>query len=165
MAQPQMKQEVTVQEVVCYVGPDGLTILSCPNCETSKKIDTNNKDYAFKSFKAKCKCGVSIKGRFEYRQFYRKKVSLSGFYQHRKTGVRGNIIVENISLMGAGFTCLRKHDFQKGDQIEITFTLDNPNKSVVKLWVEVRNIKGRFVGVKRCDSQVAKPELGFYLRQ
>lgn len=164
MTQPQMKQEVTVHEVVCYVGGDGVAVLCCPDCGSTKTIDANTKDYAFKTFKATCKCGASIRGRFEFRKYHRKKVKLSGSYKDRKTGVMGKILVENVSLIGIGFHCLRKNNFQKGDQLDITFTLDNPKKSVVKLWVEVRSIKDRFVGVKRCDSQVAQPELGFYLR-
>ena len=164
MEQAQLKQDDTVFEVICYVGRDGQTVLRCSNCGTAKPIDTNKKDFKFKTFKAKCKCGASIRGRFEFRQYYRKKVNLSGSYHNRKTGTRGDIIVENISLIGAGFRCFRNHNFQIGDHLDITFTLDNPKKSVVKLRVEVRNVMDRFVGVERCDTQLPQPELGFYLR-
>lgn len=151
-------------EVVCYVDNAGLTVLRCPNCGTSKTIDTNNKNFAFKRFKAKCKCGASIRGRFEFRKYYRKYVELTGSYRDRKTGIKGKIVVENISLSGVGFRCLRKHDFQKGDQLELNFNLDNPAKSAVKLWVEVQRVRDGLVGVKRCDADIEKPELGFYLR-
>ena len=57
MAKTLMKQDITEREVLCYVGSDGLTVLSCPNCETTKAIDTNHKDYTFKTFKVKCKLG------------------------------------------------------------------------------------------------------------
>ncbi len=159
-----MKQDATVHEVVCYVGHDGLTTLSCPNCNATKTIDTNKKDYSFKSFKAKCKCGASIRGWFEFRRYFRKKVRLSGFYKQMKTGNRGYIIVENISLGGVGFRCITEHSIQRGDQLDITFTLDNPKQSKVTLKVEVLHINDRFIGVKRCDIDEMQPELGFYLR-
>lgn len=159
-----MQKEVNEYKVICYVDKTGLTTLRCPQCGTAKTIDTTKKDYAFKTFRAKCKCGSRITGRFEFRRYYRKKVRLSGSYRHRNSGIRGKIIVEDISLMGIGFTCLRKHHFQKGDQLDITFTLDNPQKSTVTLWVIVHHIRDRFVGVQRCDSQLDQPDLGFYLR-
>lgn len=136
----------------------------CPKCEATKRIDTNDKDYEFKPFKATCKCGASIRGQFEFRQYYRKKVRLSGFYQKLESGIRGDIVVENISLMGIGFSCLRKHNFKKEDQLDITFTLDNPQKSKVSFRVEVLTIKNKFIGARRCDSQLLQPALGFYLR-
>jgi hypothetical protein len=158
------ENEITVHKLVSYVGKDGLATLQCPQCGATKSVDTTNKDYAFKAFKAKCKCGAQIRGQFEFRQYYRKKVSLAGMYRHRKNGVRGKIIVENLSLMGLGFACLRKHDFQKGDQLDITFTLDNNNRTSITLWVVVENLQDRFVGARRQDLHVGQPDLGFYLK-
>jgi len=159
-----MAQDMKEQRIVCYVNKEGIAVLQCPECGNSKKIDTNGKDYAFKKFKAECRCGAFLKGQFEFRRYYRKKVSLSGSYLHPENGVRGNIVVENISLMGIGFACLRKQHFTKGDKLEVTFTLDNPQKSKVTLPVTVINIKGRFVGATRRDTHITQPDLGFYLK-
>jgi len=159
-----MKEDVAVHEVICYVDRDGLTVLRCHDCGKTKAIDTNNKDYAFKTFKAKCECGASIIGRFEFRRHARKKVNLLGSYRNPKNGKIGEFEVENISLMGIGFRCFGRLSFQKGDQLDVTFTFDNPARSAVKLRVEVINIEGRFVGAKRCDTNSMQPILGFYLR-
>jgi hypothetical protein len=159
-----MKKETTVHKFICYVNKDGFATIRCPQCGTTKSIDTSEHDYAFKAFTAECKCGSQIRGQFEFRQYFRKNVRLSGMYMHRQSGVRGKIIVENISLMGIGFTCLRKHHFKKGDQLDITFTLDNHRRSKVTLWVVVENIKDRYIGSQRQDPLVAQPDLGFYLK-
>ena len=164
MSQPEKRQDALEHTVICYVGSDGLTVLRCPTCGTTKSIDTNKIKSVIKTFKAKCKCGASITGRFEFRRYYRKKVKLFGSFYNRKTGVEGKMIVENISLMGVGFRCFSKHNWQKGDHLDIIFSLDNPNKSVVKLWVEVANVQDKFIGTKRCDTQIEQPDLGFYLR-
>jgi hypothetical protein len=90
-------------------------------------------------------------------------VCLSGSYRQRKTGIRGDIVIENISLTGIGFSCLRKHDFRQRDQLEVAFTLDNFKKAEITLKVEVRNIRDKFVGVMRLDPHSFQPDLGFYL--
>ena len=163
MAQSEV-QEVMTHKVKCYVNQDGMTVLRCPECRASRTIDTNNKNYDFKPFKARCKCGAVIRGQFEFRRHYRKKVRLAGFYKNRKTGKAGDILVEDISLSGAGFFCFEKPGFRKGDQLDLTFNLDNPMKSEIMLRVEVLHIKDKFIGVKRCDALSIQPELGFYLK-
>lgn len=164
MALPKMNEDVLEDKHIFYVDDSGLSVLICFKCGNTKRINTYSKNYSLKTFRVNCKCGASFIGQFEFRRYHRKKVRLKGHYKHRKTGVMGKIIVENISLMGVGFRCLRMHNFQKGDQLDITFTLDNPEKNVVNLCVEVRNIQDRVVGGKRCDTQSLQSELGFYLK-
>lgn len=159
-----MQQVIPTHKVICYVDQDGLTTLSCPKCARSKKIDTKDKKFMLRAFKAKCKCGLSFAGQFEFRRHFRKKVRFSGFYKQKKTGKQGYIIIENISLSGVGFSCIMDHGLQRGDELDITFTLDNPRRTKVTLWVDVLHINDRFVGVRRLDIQNMKPELGFYLR-
>lgn len=159
-----MQQDTKEHKVVCYVNREGITILQCPQCGNSKSIDTTGKNYALKKFKATCRCSAILRGQFEFRRHYRKKVRLPGSFVHPESGIRGNIIIENISLMGLGFTCLRKHDYHKGDELEVTFTLDDPQKSKVTLQVTVIYIQERFIGALRRDSQIEQPALGFYLR-
>ena len=159
-----MTQDITEYRVTCYVGQDGRTVLRCPKCNITKTIDTTDRNYSFRKFRATCQCGAKIRGQFEFRKHFRKKVNLTGSYRRRDTGIRGKIVVEDISLQGVGFNCLRKPGFQKGDQLDLTFTLDNVNKSEIRLWVDVVNINDRFVGVKRCDPNIMQPELGFYLK-
>jgi hypothetical protein len=66
--------------------------------------------------------------------------------------------------MGIGFTCHRKHSYQKGDVLEVIFTLDDPQKSKVTLPVAIVHIRERFIGAQRRDTQLEQPALGFYLR-
>lgn len=158
-----MEKDVTEHRIVCYAGNDGRTLLRCPKCKTVKKIDVKN-HYLVKTFRTTCTCGSLIRGQFDFRRYYRKKVSLAGSFLQMESELQGEIIVENISGMGIGFSCFRKHDFQKGDYLDITFTLDNPKKSIVTLWIEVKNINEDFVGAKRCDTQLEQPDLDSYLR-
>jgi hypothetical protein len=63
-----------------------------------------------------------------------------------------------------GFTCLDRPDLKVGDNLEITFWLDNLKASKIRLWVEVKSISGHFIGTERRDTQLAQADLGFYLQ-
>lgn len=147
-----------------YVNDDGKTTLKCPNCQMQKKIDVIEHVFSRKPFKATCKCGTKFSGKFEFRTYYRKQVRLSGFYIHKMTKFQKDIMIESLSLKGVGFTCLDRPDLKVGDNMKITFWLDNPKSSKIQLWVEVRLISGHYIGTKRCDIQIAQPDLGFYLQ-
>jgi hypothetical protein len=150
--------------VTCYVNEDGKTNLKCPGCDTLKRIDASKYMFSPKPFKAKCKCGTTFHGRFEFRRHYRKKVRLAGHYIHKNTNQRGDILVENLSIRGVGFTCMDRPQFEVGDNIEITFWLDNPKSSKIILWVEIKNISGHYIGTLRRDTQLEQPDLGFYMQ-
>jgi hypothetical protein len=156
------KKELTVK---CYVNDDGKTTLKCPNCEIHKRIDFNKHVFSRKPFKAICKCGTQFRGIFEFRRHFRKQVRLSGHYTHKITkSEKKDILVKNLSLHGVGFTCLGRPDLKVGDNLEITFWLDNPKSSKIQLWVEVIFISGNYIGAQRRDIQIAQSDLGFYLQ-
>jgi hypothetical protein len=159
-----MKNEASEIDLTCHVAQNGQSVLCCPKCGESKTFHSDDGDHTYEPFKIKCSCGALIRARLEYRKSYRKKVSLSGSYQLRGNGAQGEVIVESISFGGIGFSCLRKPNLQKGEQLEIVFTLDNPRKSKIKLWVEVVHINQKYVGAKRCDTIIGQSDLGFYLK-
>ena len=150
--------------VTCYVNDDGKTTLKCPNCDMLKRIDATKYVFSRKPFKATCKCGTKFNGKFEFRTHFRKQVRLSGHYIHKITKSQKDILVENLSLKGVGFTCLDRPDLKVGDNLEITFWLDNPKSSKIRLWVEVKSVSGHYIGTQRRNSQLAQPDLGFYLQ-
>ena len=80
------------------------------------------------------------------------------------TKSKENILVKNLSLKGVGFTCLGRPNLKVGDNLEITFWLDNPKSSKIQLWVEVKSVSGHYICVQRRYSQLAQPDLGFYLQ-
>lgn len=152
------------QRVVCYVGNEGQTLLRCPECKITRTIDVKKHHHLINSFKTTCTCGFTIRGKFDFRRYYRKRVCLPGAYLKAESEVRGEIRIENISGMGVGFSCLESHNLHKGDYLDIAFTLDNPDKSTVMLWIQVMNIHESFIGAKRCDTQLEQPDLDIYLR-
>ena len=150
--------------VTCYVSDDGKTTLKCPNCSQVKRIDATKYVFSQKPFKATCKCGTRFRGKFEFRTHFRKEVHLSGHYIHRGTKSEKSILVKNLSLKGVGFTCLDQPNLKVGDNLDITFWLDNPRSSKIQLWVEVKSVSGNYIGTQRRDTQLPQPDLGFYLQ-
>ena len=159
-----MEKDITWQKVICYVGNEGKTLLRCPECKTTKKVDVKKHHNIINTFKTKCECGSTIRGKFDFRRYYRKKVDLTGSCQRMGSETRVGIKIDNISGMGVGFSCVEAHTMQKGDFLDITFTLNNPKNSTVTLWIEVMNINENFVGAKRCDTQLEQPDLDSFLR-
>ena len=150
--------------VTCYVKDNGKTTIKCPNCGMGRELDATKYVFSQKPFKATCKCGTNFSGKFEFRTHFRKQVRLSGHYIHKTTKSKQNIVVKNLSLKGVGFTCLARPDLKVGDNLDITFWLDNPRSSKIQLWVEVKSVSGYYIGTQRRDTQLAQPDLGFYLQ-
>lgn len=101
----------------------------------------------------------------ERRQYYRKNVQLAGRYQNPKNGAAGDIIVDNISLNGIGFTTLVAHDLEKNELLRVQFQLDDSRRTDVTRSLKVRYIKERYIGCQFVDTKSYDSDLGFYLMQ
>lgn len=146
-----------------FVTNQNQATIRCPKCGVSRTVDMSKMQLNSKRLKVTCKCGETFKGEFEFRKHYRKKVNLPGRYMHLNSPKRGDIIVVDLSMTGIGFTTSTPHGLQLGDRLEVTFRLDNGKRSEIKVNVIVRNVKEKFAGVERTDTQVCKEDLGFYL--
>jgi transcription elongation factor Elf1 len=137
--------------------------LQCPQCGTSRTIDAGLLKNTGKRLKVTCKCGKVFRAAFEFRQHYRKTVKLAGKYKDLNSHRRGTIEVVDISMGGIGFTVHPMHRIQVGDNLEVTFNLDDPQQSEIRLRVAVRNVKETLIGAERTDTQLYQGALGFYL--
>ncbi len=99
----------------------------------------------------------------ERRKYYRKDVQLAGRFDNPETGASGDILVENVSLNGVGFTALLTPTLAKNDLIRIWFRLDDARNTEIARVVRVRYLKDRYVGVQFADQKSYDGDLGFYL--
>lgn len=97
------------------------------------------------------------------RRYYRKRVSLNGEYRNRRSGSSGDILVEDVSFKGLKFTTIDPHDIQTGDRLQVSFTLDDAKRSVIKRKVLAKYVKSRDIGVEFVNPPEYDKELGFYL--
>ena len=119
--------------------------------------------------KVKCKCGYSWTTILERRQYFRKSVNFPGTYHyklHGKEDTVGSITVVDISRKGLK---LKLHDeghgFKEGDWLEVTFSLDDDTKTLIKRVVNVKNIFENYLGVAFSDTKHEDADIDYYMLQ
>ncbi len=140
---------------------DQVTII-CPACQHKKSLDASKFKDATGAFKVRCQCGEEFRCLFEFRKYFRKEVKLPGDYVNLKTGARGKMTVDSISMEGLGMVLEENHDVEAGHMLAVTFVLDNKLQTEVKRSVKVTSVRGQsaggmFVGMSRNKT------VGFYL--
>ena len=154
--------------VKIYVGLDDTALISCPHCSRKKMMSVSSCKGKKSRIKIKCGCNNVFIGELDFRKQFRKKTNLPGkFTQHTQKNISGEIIVKNLSMNGLRFTTVDINKLQKGDEITVSFKLDNANRGTVKKEVIVRDIQKNTVGCefeKSCQYAL-DADLGFYLMQ
>ncbi|NLW80958.1 MAG: diguanylate cyclase, partial [Desulfovibrionales bacterium] len=97
------------------------------------------------------------------RQYYRKKVKLAGQFENLDTGDKGEVLVENLSLKGVGFSTLGPNALSKNARIRLRFVLDDSRRSEIDRLVLVRYTRDRYTGSVFTDQKSYEGDLGFYL--
>jgi hypothetical protein len=149
-----------------YVRPDDTAIITCPHCTRQKTVPVSSCKGSKSRIKVKCGCKNIFTVNLEFRKKIRKKTDLPGkFTNHSQKTRRGDIIVKNLSMDGLEFAKNDRDKFNIGDEIEVSFKLDNPDKTTIRKEAIVRNISKISA---RCEfvksSQPAyESSLGFYL--
>ena len=88
---------------------------------------------------------------------------MAGRFDNPETGASGDMLVENVSLNGVGFTTLLTPALAKNDLIRIWFRLDDTRNTEVARAVRVRYLKDRYIGAQFADQKSYDGDLGFYL--
>jgi len=148
---------------IIYAGDTNQVKIICPKCGLEENKNVFKFKDTHKRLKAKCKCGEVFRVGVEFRKYYRKPVRLHGEYVFRENGEKGEILIEDISMTGIGFSTLKLHNIAKDDTVELKFILDNPMRTEIRAFVIIRWIAGRNVGAQYIDLNRHKKDLGFYL--
>jgi hypothetical protein len=136
----------------------------CPKCGALRTIDVAALEATAKREKITCKCGEIFRAFIEFRRAFRKSVNLNGKYKDLNGPKRGNMVVKDLSIGGIGFICNTAHNIKFGDLLEVAFTLDDAQKSVIVRGVRVQHAKDGFIGAAWTDKLSYQPAFGFYLK-
>ncbi len=151
-----------------FVRPDHTAIISCPYCNCRKEIPVEKFKGNKCCLKIKCSCKEVYTLNLEFRKKVRKNVKLLGkFTNHSQRNSRGDIVVKNLSLGGLEFTTMEIDNFKTGDEVTVSFKLDNAGKATIKKEVTVCSVRKQAHSVgceftKSSDIALDK-DLGFYL--
>jgi len=149
-----------------FVRPDGTALISCPHCNQKKNVPVSSCKGSKCRVKIKCGCENVFTVELDFRKKFRKKTNLPGkFTNQTRKNIRGDIIVKNLSMDGLGFTTEDIKKLQKGDEITVSFKLDNADETTIKKEVIVKNIRKNTVGCEfeKSSQYALDADLGFYM--
>jgi len=148
-----------------FVSSNDTAVISCPHCGRQKTVPVGS--YKGKArVKIKCGCRNVFAVNLEFRRNVRKKTNLLGkFTNHSQKNIRGDIAVKNLSMGGLNFVSMDIDKFMNGDEITVSFKLDNADRATIKKDAIVRFIHKNSAGCEFEKSGDYAPggPLGFYV--
>ena len=151
-----------------YADKQGKGVFHCPHCGFMTEFDASAYRDRDSRIKIKCRCGESMVMLVEFREYYRRPVSLVGYCRVHRTGQDLEMKVRDLSMSGLSFSLesaagdQAEAPLEVGDVITVRFRLDAPPENLIQRLAEVRNVRGQAIGAKFSKSEYDK-ELGFYL--
>jgi len=142
-----------------------VAVISCPFCKKSQKISVAKyREQSKRKLRIKCGCDKIFSLCLEYRRHPRKPVKLLGksinLSNHKESH---DIIINNISLGGIGFYPFKKHRTRKEDQLQLSFELNDFNKTSLATHATVRAAGKDHIGCEFNPTEIFMTTLGFYL--
>lgn len=133
--------------------------LSCEGCGKFVKVRLAERVSVENPHQVACSCGRLFYVAFEPRRYPRDPCHYRGFYYQKKAqGKSGEIVVENISPQGIGFTVTSdEHTIMPGDQLLITFRLHDGDETVITELVRVRHTQSKMVGAEFVNTPQMQP--------
>lgn len=147
-----------------YVDYTNQITIICPKCGLKQNKNVFKFKDSHKRIKAKCKCGEVFRFTLDFRKYYRKNVQLAGEYFIPGKDEKGEILIEEISMIGINFTTLKPHNFFKDDTVELKFALDDQMRMEINTPVKIKWIIDRKVGAQYDNPKAVEKDLKFYLQ-
>ncbi len=148
--------------ITFYVDVKDQVTIICPKCAKKKSLDATKFKNSKSALKVNCPCGEEFRCIFEFRKFFRKRVSLQGEFTNVKSGEKGEVVVDSISLEGIGFMAKSGHEIETGQMLTVNFNLDNKMGTPVERTIKVTSVRGNSIGAMFFGSARNKT-VGFYL--
>jgi hypothetical protein len=150
-----------------YADKKGNAVFHCPLCGFVTNFDASAYRDRDSRIRIKCRCGESMTMLVEFREYYRRSVSLAGRCTLHRTGEDLEIRVRDLSMSGVSFSFESSVEedqagLQVGDVVTVRFRLDSPPENLIQRTASIRNIRSGAIGAKFSRSEYDK-ELGFYL--
>lgn len=88
---------------------------------------------------------------------------INGEYRNPRTGSKGSFLVEDMSFKGMKFKSIKPHDIQVGDDLIVSFSLDQSKSGQLKRVAQARIINKAQVGVEFLNPPYKDKGLSLYL--
>jgi len=157
------------EEKKVFINDEGIAVVTCPKCNTSKNMDARKYRKLDKAVRAKCKCkcGNAFHVLLERRKYFRKAVNLPGKYFVKDKKSTGTMKVEDLSRTGLNFKVTMPPQFSVDDKVIVEFNLNDKKGTVISKEATIRLISGMKIGaefntVSSSDIESDKA-IGFYM--
>lgn len=158
-----MAAEIDIVQKV-YVNQEGVAVMKCPACEAVKSANVGALKTGQHVVKVRCNCQQVFTVSLEFRRSYRKETKLAGEYQClTRLKDSGKLTVVNVSKGGVGAKIVGFNNCRVGDELRISFNLDDRHLSLIEKRVVVRLVNQNYIGCEFLDSTAHDKALGFYL--
>lgn len=156
-----------MQAVKSHVQNDGTTTIICPVCNRAKRISVAVGKYKKNRLKVRCKCKTVFKVRLNFRNHYRKLVSLSGTYEtlHQFHYCKGHMNITNLSQGGLQYSTAGVNRLEPGYVLILNFQLDNKQETPIKKHAMVRSVNDNVIGCEFFVQEDINRPLAFYLHR
>ena len=128
-----------------FVNVENLAAFKCPECGLTRTEDMTPHQSLGKTINTKCncKCGHTffVTVIMEKRKYYRKETNLPGEFSTLTSKAAGLMTVKNISLSGLRFKLNESKELKVGDRVNVEFTLDDKQRSLIQKEAEIKFIK------------------------
>jgi glyoxylase-like metal-dependent hydrolase (beta-lactamase superfamily II) len=170
---PKPKRDIHIQDI--NVRKDNRVAIGCPKCAQVRDLSVEKYMGRKHFLTLNCTCGATFGVNLDFRQNYRKAVSIGGYYSTDEAGIGSdesgkiptvpvNCRIQNISMGGLGFTTLDQMRAQVGDRLMVKFTLDREPPEIIEKEVIVKTIQDNYIGCEFIEeSGFTDRTLGFYL--
>lgn len=136
--------------------------LTCEQCQATL-ILPETQPSATGPLDLACTCGMQIRVDADRRRYLRKPTHFEGRYVELTRGERGPVVVDNISFGGVQFHTTEGHTLVQRDCLQLQFTLDDADQTVVSAPVRVRHVEENTIGARFVKSDPFDPRLAAYL--
>ena len=155
-----------MKTIKVFVRPDNTATIICPFCSAVKKLSVAPFKHKKHFLRIRCKCNERFAVQLDFRKHYRKTTSLPGTFRvTQPAGGGGGVIhIQNLSLGGIGFTVSGVHHIEKGQILQLEFTLNDRHLSKLVKQAKVCTVDKNAIGCRFIESQATEKALGFYLR-
>lgn len=110
-----------------------------------------------------CPCGMRFRVELDVRKYTPKSTSLTGVYRCEKSGKTGGIVVEDVSFGGTRFEVTTPHAIALHDCLQVSFTLDDAEHTMVHEYVCVQSVRDNTIGAIFTQSNNFDKALAAYL--
>ena len=136
---------------------------TCDQCQRNIKLDPVQLEADAPPLSVTCACGALMHVDADGRKYPRHSTRLSGRYTQPEQGKSGAIVVEDISFGGLRFVTSLPHQIAHGDRLDIQFTLDDEDKSIITEPIEVRYVNQNAIGAQFANAENFDKRLVKYL--